>query len=415
MVTRKLISGILIPVFLFAATCAFAADTTPPTGTVKINNNAAYTNSPVVTLTLSAADASSGVSQMRLSNDNIVWAAPESYTAAKSWTLLSVDGKQYVCVKYKDTAGNWSGVFSTSILLDTISPTGAIKINNGAATATSLNTTLNLSAADGLSGVYQMQFSNDSTTWSAPEAYAVTKSWALPSGDGTKTVYARFQDKAGNWSTVYSDSIILNTLAPQIVTASLPDGIAQEEYREYLNAVGGTSPYIWSIESQKLPDGLTLDRTTGAISGISTLASTFNFVVKVTDAKLLTDTRSLSIKVIPAFPPITDEELLDQTEARGAMYFYNEAISNGFVKDTDYKDFSSISATGFGLAALCVMAERYQTTPNWTVSPTQARARVNQILDNCISYQSYQASAGNNYGVAGFLYHFITANGTRQG
>ncbi|MCX5667220.1 MAG: hypothetical protein NTY34_02780, partial [Candidatus Omnitrophica bacterium] len=47
--------------------------------------------------------------------------------------------------------------------------------------------------------------------------------------------------------------------------------------------------------------------------------------------------------------------------------------------------------------------------------PTQARARVNQILDNCISYQSYQASAGNNYGVAGFLYHFITANGTRQG
>ena len=45
-----------------------ATDTTPPTGSVIINNNATYTNSTTVTLTLSATDAS-GVSQMCISNE----------------------------------------------------------------------------------------------------------------------------------------------------------------------------------------------------------------------------------------------------------------------------------------------------------------------------------------------------------
>jgi hypothetical protein len=56
-----------------------------------------------------------------------------------------------------------------------------------------------------------MQFSNDNTTYSTPEAYGTTKSWTLLSGDGDKTVYAKFKDYAGNWSTPYSDTIALNT------------------------------------------------------------------------------------------------------------------------------------------------------------------------------------------------------------
>ena len=57
----------------------------------------------------------------------------------------------------------------------------------------------------------QMQFSNDNFTWSDPENYATTKNWTLSSGDGTKTVYVKFKDAAGNWSDVFSDTIILNS------------------------------------------------------------------------------------------------------------------------------------------------------------------------------------------------------------
>jgi hypothetical protein len=56
-----------------------------------------------------------------------------------------------------------------------------------------------------------MQFSNDDITYSTPEAYGTTKSWTLSPGDGTKTVYAKFKDVPGNWSTTYSDTIELRT------------------------------------------------------------------------------------------------------------------------------------------------------------------------------------------------------------
>ncbi|MDP3790723.1 MAG: glucoamylase family protein [Candidatus Omnitrophota bacterium] len=247
----------------------------------------------------------------------------------------------------------------------------------------------------------------------------LTINWSVtfkPTFKGVKNVYLYVKDIAGAYNgwVKKGTTIIAALPLPRIATTGLGDAIAGEDYLASLNATDGTPPYAWSIESGNLPNGLSLS-SAGTISGTPVQAASFNFVIKVTDLNQATDTQALSINVLPTFPLITDEELLDQTEAKAAMYFYNEILSNGFVKDTDYKDFSSIAATGFGLASLCVMAERYQTSPNWVITPEQARARVNQILDNCVRYQSYQALSGNGYGVAGFLYHFIKADGTRQG
>jgi|GEM_PF-2564907 len=199
---------------------------------------------------------------------------------------------------------------------------------------------------------------------------------------------------------------------PNILTNAFSDAVVGGYYEENLNAVDGVSPYTWSIDSGSLPDGLVLDYSTGKISGSPKDANNFSFTVKVTDSNMMTDTQVLSIRVLPGLL-LSDEELLDQTEAKAALFFYNEALSNGFVKDGNHKDFSSIAATGFGLASLCVMAERYGTTANWTVTPAQAKARVNQILDECIRIQDLQAS-GYEYGTAGFLYHFITQDGAQQ-
>lgn len=106
--------------------------------------------------------------------------------------------------------------------LDAVPPTGSIKINNDAAYTNSTEGVLALSAQDNIdeSGVTEMQFSNDNATWSSPEVYAAAKSWTMASGDGTKTVYVKFKDNAGNWSSVYSDSIILDTTPPQITTVT---------------------------------------------------------------------------------------------------------------------------------------------------------------------------------------------------
>lgn len=93
------------------------------------------------------------------------------------------------------------------------SPTGTVSINSAATYTNNANVTLTLAASDtGGSALAQMRFSNDGTTWSAWEAYATTKTWALSAGEGTKTVYAQYKDWAGNTSGQISDSSFGGTL-----------------------------------------------------------------------------------------------------------------------------------------------------------------------------------------------------------
>lgn len=103
---------------------------------------------------------------------------------------------------------------------DTTPPTGTVIINNGATSAGSSTVILTLSATDNGSGMgigAEMKFSNDTMNWSQPEAYATSKTWTLSGGDGTKTVYVKFKDVAGNWmATGVSDTIQLDNTAPII-------------------------------------------------------------------------------------------------------------------------------------------------------------------------------------------------------
>jgi hypothetical protein len=80
-------------------------DTTPPTGSITINNGAAYTNSTSVTLSLTASDATSGVSQVRFANPSEVWSPWEAPLATKAWTLSVGDGYALVWYEIKDNAG----------------------------------------------------------------------------------------------------------------------------------------------------------------------------------------------------------------------------------------------------------------------------------------------------------------------
>lgn len=58
-----------------------------------------------------------------------------------------------------------------------------------------------------------------------------------------------------------------------ITTTILPDGTVGEPYSFMLEATGGNGTYAWSLRSGALPDGLTLNPTTGEISGIPTTAT----------------------------------------------------------------------------------------------------------------------------------------------
>ncbi len=189
-------------------------DTLAPVGTVRVNGGATYISQRTVTLNLSATDRGSGLDRMSFSTNGTTWTAAEAYATTKAWTFPSGDGSKRVYAKFRDKVGKWSSIVSVAVTLDTVKPTGSININSGASYATSQTITLNLSGADSRSGISKMSFSTHGATWSVPTAYVTSKAYTLPAGDGKKTVYVKYYDRAGNESAVYSKSIILETLAP---------------------------------------------------------------------------------------------------------------------------------------------------------------------------------------------------------
>jgi hypothetical protein len=110
--------------------------------------------------------------------------------------------------------GRMGSSASITFTVDT-PPTGSIIINNGDAFTGSTNITLTLTYSDPGSGVSQVRYSNDGSTWSSWESASSTKTWSLNSGDGTKTVYYEIRDNGGHISITYSDTIGLDTATPR--------------------------------------------------------------------------------------------------------------------------------------------------------------------------------------------------------
>lgn len=80
-----------------------------------------------------------------------------------------------------------------------------------------------------------------------------------------------------------------------ITTMSLPDATVGTAYSQTVAATGGTTPYTWAVTAGALPAGLTLNATTGVISGTPTTVATSSFTVTVTDAGGVTAKQALSI------------------------------------------------------------------------------------------------------------------------
>ena len=90
-----------------------------------------------------------------------------------------------------------------------------------------------------------------------------------------------------------------------ISTSTLPGGTAGAAYGAFVSATGGLSPYSWTIVSGSLPAGLSLNNTSGSISGTPSAAGSFSFTVQVTDGQVPADvaTAGLSIAIAGAPAP----------------------------------------------------------------------------------------------------------------
>jgi hypothetical protein len=121
-----------------------------------------------------------------------------------------------ISARARDTAGNTTLSAEVHVVIDAQAPTGSVTINNGAEVTNSRTVTLTLTAADNAGPITQMRFSNTGSSYSSAQNYSPAKTWTLSSGSGTKTVYAKVKDAAGNWSAPFTDTIELDLTAPTI-------------------------------------------------------------------------------------------------------------------------------------------------------------------------------------------------------
>lgn len=102
-----------------------------------------------------------------------------------------------------------------------------------------------------------------------------------------------------------------------IVTAALPVGVVGAAYSETLTAIGGVSPYNWSLApaSGPIPPGLTLNPG-GAISGMPSAGADSVFTIRVSDTAGHFSDKEFSITVLASATPL-NAQLLSQSVPTG--------------------------------------------------------------------------------------------------
>ena len=179
---------------------------------------------------------------------------------------------------------------------------------------------------------------NGSYNWSLPAG-------SLPAGlsiNASTGVISGTPASAGTWSftvrvadttsaATKALSMVVNPAALTVVTSALANGKAGTPYSQTLGASGGNGSYNWSLSAGSLPAGLSVNASTGVISGTPASAGTWSFTVRVADATSAA-TKALSMVVNPSSPssPLSLTITSPQANAvtRGTMTFTVE-VGNG--------------------------------------------------------------------------------------
>ncbi len=145
---------------------------------------------------------------------------------------------------------------------------------------------------------------------SGPVTWSLTSTGTLPPGlnlsaqgqiAGTPTTLGTYPFQVQVTDTVtrlvatQSFSISVPSVLRVTTTSPLPNATIGTAYSQTLLAAGGTTPYTWSATG--LPSWLTLNQSTGVLSGTPTVGGTSTIAVTVTDAASGTATASVSLTV----------------------------------------------------------------------------------------------------------------------
>jgi hypothetical protein len=219
-------SGVTVLVDTVVPSTAVSQTPSTPNG----SPDATYYRS-VPTISLALSNPVSGVGNTIFYK----WDAAVYSTYSASLTNLA-QGTHILSWYSQDAAGNTEAVKTKTYKLDSVAPAGNVTIASGS--YSSLNpVVVDLAATDATSGVDEVYLSNDNVSY-CQVAYTSSIVWDFEgnlsdpanlvygggcgngnTGDGVRTIYAKYTDKAGNVGSVASATTTLDTTAPTNSTA----------------------------------------------------------------------------------------------------------------------------------------------------------------------------------------------------
>ena len=177
-----------------------------------------------------------------------------------------------------------------------------------------------------------------------------------PSAVGTSSFTAQVTDAVPATGTkALSITVAAAPVALAVSTASVPAGQVGVAYSQTVAATGGTAPYSWAVISGGLPAGISLNTSTGVISGTPTAVGASSFTLQVNDAASGVTTKALSITIAAAAPSLTISTASVPAAQVGVAYTQTMAANGGSAPYT-WSVTSGSLPTGLTLSAAGVLS-----------------------------------------------------------
>ena len=133
-----------------------------------------------------------------------------------------------------------------------------------------------------------------------------------------------YGDRANGQTATQSTTIAI-AAAPVIARCPAQRSRRGRLYKLPFTVAGGTSPFIWSVSTGTLPAGMSLDPSTGILSGTSNVSGLSSFTVRVQDAQGASDSKAVTLRValhlaISGTPPAGEV---------GASYAFTYSLTGG--------------------------------------------------------------------------------------
>ena len=221
---------------------------------------------------------------------------------------------------------------------------------------------------------------------------------------GTSITYTPTAGYAGPDSFTYTATNAAGTSAPATVTitvspptlslnpATLPGGTLGVAYSQTTTASGGTAAYTYSISVGALPAGLTINSSTGEISGTPTATGSSTFTVRAEDSSTgpaapFAITRSYTVEILAPPVTITSPAAGALPSATGGVAYSQSFVASGTVSPYDFAH-SGTLPNGMSLSTAGVLSGTPTAagTFNFSVTATDSSPTPGPYTSPAVAY-----------------------------